>query len=104
MTPENTREITDELENPYPILSDPGNKTAHAFGLVHELPEYLRPIYEKFGIDLPATNGDATFELPLPATYVIDRDGTIRFAHVDLDYTKRAEPKDVLDALSKLDS
>ena len=102
MATERTREMQTALENAYPILSDPGNKTARAFGLVFTLPEYLRPVYAKFGIDLPAANGDDTFELPVPATYVIDRDGTIRWAHVDVDYTHRAEPRDILEALTKL--
>lgn len=104
MAPEGTRDMHAALNSPYPILSDPGNRVAAKYGLVHVLPEYLRPVYEKFGIDLPAANGDDTFELPLPATYVIAKDGTIRFAHVELDYTKRAEPKDVLAALAKLDA
>lgn len=66
------------------------------------LPEYVRPVYAKFGIDLPAANGDDSFELPVTATYVIDKDGVIRWAHVDLDYRTRAEPRDILRALAKL--
>ena len=104
MTPANSGEMQKALESPFPILSDPGNKVAHSFGLVHVLPEYLRPVYEQFGIDVPKANGDETFELPLPATYVIDGEGRIRFAHVELDYTQRAEPRDVLKALASLDS
>lgn len=102
MTPEGSREMQQALESPFPILSDPGNKVARTFGLVHVLPEYLRPVYAQFGIDVPKANGDDTFELPLPATYVIDKDGTIRFAHVELDYTQRAEPSDILAVLAKL--
>ena len=102
MTPASTAEMKQALESPFPILSDGGNEVARTFGLVHVLPEYLRPVYEQFGIDLPKANGDQTFELPLPATYVIDQDGTIRFAHVELDYTQRAEPRDILAALAKL--
>lgn len=66
------------------------------------LPENLRPVYEQFGIDLPAANGDDSFELPIPATYVIDKDGKIRWAHVSTDYTTRAEPSDVVQALDAL--
>ena len=83
-------------------MSDVGNKAARKFGLVHTLPDYLRPIYQKFGIDLPATNGDQTFELPLPATYIIDRDSTIVLSFVNVDYTRRLDPEDIKAALTKL--
>ncbi len=66
------------------------------------LPEYVRPVYEQFGIDLPAANGDDSFELPVPATYVLDKEGVIRWAHLDLDYRTRAEPRDILRALDKV--
>jgi peroxiredoxin len=89
-------------ELPFPVLSDPGNAVARGYGLVFTLPEYVRPVYEKFGIDLPAANGDESFELPVPATYVIDAAGIIRWAHVDLDYRTRAEPADLLEAVRAL--
>ena len=84
------------------MLSDPGNKVARSYGLVFTLPEYVRPVYEQFGIDLPAANGDDSFELPVPATYVLDKEGVIRWAHLDLDYRTRAEPRDILRALDKV--
>ena len=59
-------------------------------------PDELRPIYAKFGINLPSVNGDDSFELPLTATYVIDQDQKIRFAFVDADYTKRMEPEEIV--------
>jgi peroxiredoxin len=84
------------------ILSDPGNGVSERMGLVFELPQELRPIYETFGIDIPAYNGDATFRLPVPATYIIDRDRRIRFDFVNADYTRRAEPSEILAALDRL--
>lgn len=75
---------------------------ARKFGLVTVLPESLRPVFKNFGIDLPAANGEDSFELPIPATYVIDKDGKIRWAHVSIDYTTRAEPSDVVKALDAL--
>ena len=103
MAPESARDHQTALASPFPILSDPGNAVARRFGLVFALPERLRPVYARFGIDLPAANGDSSFELPVPATYVIDRDGTVRWAHVDVDYRTRAEPADLLAALDALD-
>ncbi len=86
------------------VLSDSGNRLARQFGIVFQLPMELRPIYASFGIDLPSVNGDDSFELPLTATYVIDRDQKIRFAFVDADYTKRMEPEEVLAVLSEMES
>jgi len=86
----------------FEVLSDVGNRVARQFGLVFVLPEELRPIYAGFGIDIPAANGDDTFELPIPATYVIDHDRKIRMAFVDADYTQRVDPEIVLSALKQL--
>ena len=101
-TPIASSETVDSLSLRFAALADPGNAAARAFGIVFTLPEYVRPVYAKVGIDLPAANGDSSFELPVPATYVIDTDGTIRWAHIDLDYRTRAEPTDVLAALDAL--
>ena len=83
----------------FEVLSDVGNKVARGFGLVFSLAEELRPIYASFGIDIPAYNGDDTFELPMPATYVIGTDGTILHAFVDTDYTRRLEPAEIVEIL-----
>ncbi len=83
----------------FPILNDAGNQAAKRFGLVFQLPPKLREVYLSLGIDLPAHNGDESYELPLPATYVIDRGGIIRAVFADADYVKRMEPTDILAAL-----
>ncbi|WUX61310.1 hypothetical protein OG522_20540 [Streptomyces sp. NBC_01431] len=62
-------------------------------------PPELGALYDTFGFDLRRVNGGHSRTLPLPATYVIDRDCTIRWAFVDTDYTVRAEPADILAAL-----
>lgn len=80
----------------FDVLSDVGNHISSRYGLTFELPEQLRPVYTKLGIDLPAYNGDDSFVLPVPASYVIDRDGIVRFHFVNVDYTKRLEPDDLL--------
>ena len=86
----------------FEVLSDEANHVARDYGLVMVVDEAIRPHYEQWGIDIPAANGDDTFELPVPATYVIDRDGVIRAAHVDKDYTRRMEPADIITALKAL--
>ena len=86
----------------FEVLSDVGNHVARDFGLVFTLSEELRPIYASFGIDIPAFNGDHTFELPMPATYVIATDGIITYAFVDPDYTKRLEPSEIVKVLKNM--
>ncbi|OUS29026.1 alkyl hydroperoxide reductase [Gammaproteobacteria bacterium 45_16_T64] len=83
----------------YDILFDEGNSIAKAYGLEFELDERLRPVYKNFGLDIPAHNGEDTFKLPIPATYVINQNGTIDYHFVDADYIKRLEPKEVLNHL-----
>ena len=83
----------------FDVFSDQGNGVARRFGLEFALPEALRQLYGNFGIDLPARNGDDSFTLPMPATYVVGADGNVIYRFVDADYTKRAEPSDVLKAL-----
>jgi peroxiredoxin len=85
----------------FPVLSDAGNEVARQFGLVFTLDASLRTVYEVFGIDLPTYNGDRSFELPIPATYLLQRDGTIAGAWIDVDYRRRAEPSDVLETLAE---
>ncbi len=84
------------------ILSDAGNKVAASLGLVFELPSALREVYEKLGTDLPAYNGDRSFTLPVPATYIIERDGEIIYDFVNADYTHRLEPEEILTQLKSM--
>lgn len=86
----------------FEVLSDRGNRVSRQFGLVFTLPESIRTIYASFGTDLPAYNGDDRFELPLPATYVIRADGTIGYAFVDADYTRRMDPAEIIQVLRDL--
>jgi peroxiredoxin len=83
----------------FQVLCDSENSVARQFGLVFSLPADLREFYLSLGIDLPKQNGDGSWELPLPATYLIDRDGTIRDVFVQTDYVKRMEPNDILSGL-----
>ncbi len=84
------------------ILSDIGNRIARNFGLVYTLPEELRRLYVNFGIDLPAANGDDSFELPCPASYVADHNGNIVLDFVEADHTKRLEPAEIVNVLREI--
>lgn len=101
-TPDASLSTAEKHDLAFDVLSDEGNEVADAYGLVFSLPEPLREVYDGFGIDLPATNGDDAWTLPVPATFVIDTDGTVRYAFADVDYTHRADPADVVDALRDL--
>lgn len=83
----------------FPLLSDAGNNVARQFGLTYPVPEEQKAIYQRAFVNLPFVNGDASWELPIPATYVIDRDGTVLFASANEDYTERPEPADLIQYL-----
>ena len=104
-TPDASLTLVERAELPFTVLSDVGNVVAASFGLVHEVPAELNAVYAGNGFDLAGDNAQAPDDitLPLPATYVIGRDGTVRFAAVSADYTERADPDEVLAAAVALD-
>jgi peroxiredoxin len=100
-TPDESLTTKEKNELAFPVLSDAGSKVARKFGLVFTLDETLKPIFKAFGIDLLAHNGVDTWELPIPATYVVAKSGKIVSACVDVDYRNRAEPAEILKWLEK---
>lgn len=84
------------------MLVDEGNRIAKEYGLVFELPDQLKQIYSRFGLNLPEFNGDESWTLPMPARFVIDRSGIIRWAAVHPDYTTRPEPSETIEVLNSL--
>jgi peroxiredoxin len=101
--PDNSLSTQEKDELEYPVLSDVGNKVAHKFGVAFRLSDPLLKLYESFGHPLLEANGkEGEFELPVPATFVIDTKGVIRRSHVDVDYTHRLDPEDVIIAIKKL--
>ena len=98
--PDNSLSMAEKNALEFEVLSDLGNAVAREFGVVWRCPEELREVYLSFfDIVLPQVNGDDSWELPVPATYVIGKDDVIRYAFVDPDYTQRAEPADILQAV-----
>ena len=95
----NSRKSTRTNGLEFPILSDPGNETAAAFGLRFRLPDYLVELYKSLKNELPAFNGDASWTFPMPGRFVIGQDGVILYAEVNPDYTHRPEPEDMLPVL-----
>ena len=85
----------------FPLLSDPGNKVARQFGLTHHVNDEQQAIYRRTFVNLPFVNGDETWELPIPATYILDRDRTVLYASANEDYTERPEPDEIVDILER---
>ena len=84
---------------PFPMLSDPGCALAEKFGLAYTIPEYLRDYYMSILINIPFVNGESSWRLPLPATYVLDRAGRVLFAEAHADFRVRPEPEEALATL-----
>ena len=100
--PEHSRELIQRRHLTFEILSDRGNEVAARFGLRLTLPDYLQRISRTFPLDLETFNGEPSWTLPMPGRFVIDRQGIIRSAEVDPDYTTRPEPAQTLDILRRL--
>jgi peroxiredoxin len=98
-TPDESLSTAEKNELAFSVLSDVGSATAKAFGIAFDLAEELRPIYARLGHALPDKNGDESWVLPIPATYVIDRDGTVALAFVDVDYRNRLDPAEIIAVL-----
>lgn len=101
-TPDESLSTVEKNELAFAVLSDVGSGTAKAYGIAFDLAEELRPIYARFGHALPDKNGDDSWVLPIPATYVIDTNGIIVLAFIDIDYRNRLEPAEILAALQAL--
>lgn len=101
-TPNYSASVQEKNELNFHVLSDLHNKTAEQYNLKFKLPEYVYPIYRSLDISLETFNGDHSWELPVPATYVIDKAGIIRFASAEADYKKRIEPSKVMHILQSL--
>ena len=97
-TPDNSLTTAEKKGLTFPVLSDAGNVVARHYGLVFALSEPLRTVLTQ----VPAQNGDESWELPMPGTFVIARDGMARRAFVDADWTKRMEPMVILETLHRL--
>lgn len=92
---------------PFPLLADPGAEVAEKFGIAYTIPEQHRRYYQSILINIPFNNAglsyhnatEASWRLPLPATFIIRQDGTIAFSEAHADFRVRPEPGDVLAAL-----
>lgn len=102
-TPDHSLTTAEKNGLGYEVLSDAGNAVARQFGIVYKFSDAMYDVQTNaFGVDLPSFNGDDSREMPLPGTFVIDRDGTITLAQVFIDVSERVEPEAILAALRGL--
>jgi peroxiredoxin len=92
--------MADQHKLRFPLLSDAQSNTARQFGLAYRVPEYQQEIYKRVFVNLPFVNGDDSWELPIPATYVLNGNGIIGYSSVNPDYTNRPEPVDIVGFLT----
>ena len=92
--------MRDQHKLRFPLLSDAGNNVARQFELTYRVPDEQKAVYQRAFVNLPFVNGDDSWELPIPSTYIIDRDGSVLYASANEDYTERPEPEDVVRFLS----
>lgn len=101
--PDGSLSVKEQNELEFEVLSDFDNVVAKKYGIVFKLSEELSHHYKAtFQINLEGCNGTLSDELPLAATYVINQQGIVRYAYLDVDHTKRAEPADIIDVISIL--
>ena len=92
--------MVDQHKLRFPLLSDGGDQVARQFGLTYLVPDEQQAIYRRAFVNLPFANGDHGWELPIPATFILERDGTILYGSRDEDYTRRPEPQEILQQTS----
>jgi peroxiredoxin len=99
-TQANAAKMADKWGLDFPVICDSDGKIMDAFALAYEVPNYMRDDYRHIGF--PDLNPGTGWRLPVCATYIVDRMGVIRLRHLDVDYTRRMEPNDIITALRKL--
>ena len=100
--PDNSLDTVNKNALTFDVLSDVRNEVARSYGLVYSLPEEIRAALRSNNKALPSINGDDSWELPVPATYVVARDQHVALAYIEVDYRKRLEPKALLTCLNSL--
>ncbi len=97
-TPDYALSDVEKKQLTFPLLTDTGNRVAREFKLIFTLSDALRKLQTHFGSVLPRFNGDHSWELPMPGTFVLDRHGVVKLASVDPNWVLRVEPA-ILEAL-----
>lgn len=99
MLPDGTYIFASRRDLGFPVLSDIGNEVAKKFKITFQVPEEIRPTFENWGENIPLENRDPSWQIPLPATYVINQQGDIIWSFIDNDPGVRGEPDDIIAAI-----
>ncbi|MDQ8727629.1 peroxiredoxin-like family protein [Bradyrhizobium sp. LHD-71] len=91
-----------QLKLGFPILCDRGGRIAQQYGVRWSIPELLREIHRKSGINLPALNGDESWTLPIPSRFIVDKAGLIAYSEINPGQSGSSPPRDVLPVLEHL--
>jgi peroxiredoxin len=86
----------------YEVLSDVDGAVGLQCGVLFRAPDLYRQLLASVGVDLSERHGNEGWLIPMPATFVVDRAGVIRYAFVNADFTKRAEPDEIIEVLQRL--
>jgi len=100
--PAETVKLDEKLKLEFVLATDHDNVVAKQLGLLFQMPDEMIEKYHDYKLDVPESNGTETWQLPIPATYVVDTDRTIRFAFVDVNYRERADYDEVLKVLESI--
>jgi len=102
-TPDHSLSMAEKADLEFDVLSDATQHVIRDYRLQFELPADLQAVHlDAFQLDLRLQNADGSWNLPVPATFVISQQGTIVSADVDADYRRRMEPSDLLAALDRI--
>ncbi len=100
--PDDSLTALEKFKLAFEVLHDENNALARKLGLVFEVPNELVPIYKEWDIDIKQSNGADKHELPLASTFLVNTAGIIEYAFHNADYTKRMEPRNIIDRLKDL--
>lgn len=100
--PDASLNLTEKLTLGFDLLSDLDQAVSQRWRLRFELPAELHDTYRAMGMDLDEHNADRSWQIPVPATFVLDGDGVVRARHVDPNYRERMDPADVIVALDEI--
>ena len=95
-----TKQVVKKHHLTYSVLMDQDNGVAEQFGLKFKVPDDLREVYTKFGIDLERFNGSDAWTLALSGRFIVDQKGDLLDVQVDPDYTNRPEPREIITLLT----
>ena len=98
-TGENINKTIEKTRASFSIIQDKGYAIMKAYQVDYVMDDSMLAKYKNYGIDIEKNNGNTDHVLPVPATYVIGKDGKLVFVHFDKDYTKRPSVKAILDVL-----